>query len=71
MYNAHTDPLFVQLNLLKITDILALQELKFAQKLMNGSLPEYYKCNYIKQKAPSRYAIRNEMKYELLRVEHE
>ena len=40
-YNSHTDPLFKRLNLLKITDILRLQELKFYYKFMHNLLPSY------------------------------
>ena len=35
-YNAHTEPLFKQLNLLKACDICKLQELKFYHKLINS-----------------------------------
>ena len=41
-YNAHTDPLFKKFNVLKVTDLCALQELKFAFKLENGTLPSYF-----------------------------
>ena len=40
-YNSHTDPLFKRLNLLKITDLLRLQELKFYYKFMHNQLPSY------------------------------
>ena len=40
-YNSHTDPLFKRLNLLKITDLLRLQELKFYCKCMHNLLPSY------------------------------
>ena len=43
-YNAHTEPLFKQLNLLKACDICKLQELKFYHKLINGQLPKYFEC---------------------------
>ena len=39
-YNAHTEPLFKQLNLLKACDICKLQELKFYHKLINIHLPK-------------------------------
>ncbi len=42
-YNAHSEPLFKQLNLLKIEDILRLNELKFYYKYENGLLPDYFK----------------------------
>ncbi len=40
-YNAHTDALFKQLKLLKVNDILKLQELKFYYKYKNNKLPHY------------------------------
>ncbi len=40
-YNAHTDPIFKQLKLLKVKDILKLQELKFVYKFDKGQLPHY------------------------------
>ena len=41
-YNAHTEPLFKALNLLKIKDIFILNMLKFYQKLINNRLPSYF-----------------------------
>ena len=41
-YNSHTDPLFKQLFLLKVTDIYLLQQYKFIYKLHNHKLPEYF-----------------------------
>ncbi len=41
-YNAHTEPLFKALQLLKVQDIFKLQELKFHYKLANKKLPEYF-----------------------------
>ena len=38
-YNAHTEPIFKKLNLLKVKDILKLQELKFYYKFKNNKLP--------------------------------
>lgn len=40
-YNAHTEPIFKEYNLLKVTDILKLQELKFYYKFKHGNLPVY------------------------------
>jgi hypothetical protein len=40
-YNAHTEPLFKKLKLLKVNDILKLQELKFYYKYKNNKLPHY------------------------------
>ena len=43
-YNAHSEPLFKELNLLKLEDIRKLQELKFYYKLVHRQLPSYFKC---------------------------
>ena len=40
-YNSHTEPLFKQLNLLKIEDQLKLQKLKFYFKYIHRHLPVY------------------------------
>ncbi len=40
-YNAHTEPLFQSLNLLKVSDILQLQLLKFYYQYINRMLPYY------------------------------
>ena len=42
-YNAHTEPLFKQLYLLKIKDIFDVQCLKFWYKFGNKKLPNYFK----------------------------
>lgn len=41
-YNAHTEPIFKTLKLLKVTDILKLQELKFYYKFQHNVLPTYH-----------------------------
>ena len=41
-YNAHTDPLFIKLKLLKITDIYTLCLLKFYHKYKKNLLPPYF-----------------------------
>ena len=40
-YNAHTEPIFKNLRLLKVNDILKQQELKFYYKFKHGLLPKY------------------------------
>ncbi len=42
-YNAHTEPFFKELKLLKVKDILWLQELIFYYKYKNHKLPHYLK----------------------------
>ena len=41
-YNAHTEPIFKELKLLKIDDLYSLQILKFYYKLVNKVLPTYF-----------------------------
>jgi hypothetical protein len=41
-YNAHTDPLFHKLKILKMEDLRRLFELKFFYKWKNGDLPYYF-----------------------------
>ena len=40
-YNSHTEPLFKQTNILKVSDICTLNEIKFYYKLINKQLPQY------------------------------
>ena len=41
-YNAHTDPIFRRLNLLKLDDIFRCNALRFVFKLFNDGLPSYF-----------------------------
>ena len=41
-YNAHTNPLFRNLNILKVDDICTLHDYKFCFKVMNKMVPEYF-----------------------------
>ena len=41
-YNAHTEPIFKELKLLKVSDILKLQELKFFYRYQHKQLPTYH-----------------------------
>ena len=41
-YNAHTEPLFKSLNILKVNDIFNLSQLKFYYNLSNNKLPFYF-----------------------------
>ena len=43
-YNAHSEPLFKNLHLLKIEDIFKVQQLKFYYRLVNDLLPTYFNC---------------------------
>ena len=41
-YNAHTEPLFKQLSIMKLEDNFSLQYLKFYHKFDTNSLPKYF-----------------------------
>ena len=46
-YNAHSEPLFKELKLLKLEDIRKLQELKLYYKLVHRQLSSYFNCIYV------------------------
>ena len=46
-YNAHTEPLFKKMNLLKIKDIFDMQCMKFWHKFVNKKLPNYFHSIFI------------------------
>jgi hypothetical protein len=59
-YNAHTDPIFKAFKLLKIYDILKLQEIKFIFKLENKILPMYFMSSmFIRHTQIHNYATRH------------
>ena len=47
-YNAHTEPLFKNLNLLKIKDIFDIECLKFWYKFVNKKLPNYFRTFFMR-----------------------
>ena len=49
-YNAHTEPLFKKLDLLKIDDLLELKTLKFYYNLKKGTVPEYFKTYKVQRR---------------------
>ena len=46
-FNAHTDPLFIKLRVLKIEDLRKLSELKFYHKFTHSQLPEYFLNDFL------------------------
>ena len=70
--NAHTEPLFKQMRLLKIQDILKLQELKFYCKLINHQLPSYFnRIPIVLNSAVHQHTTRTESNIFITRVNHE
>ena len=45
-HHAHTEPLFKELEILKISDIFHVQCMKFWYKFVNKSLPEYFDTTF-------------------------
>lgn len=70
-YNAHTDPIFKELNLLKIQDIFHIMKLKFYHKFINKNLPENLLCLPFNVRENTRnYSLRSDNKLTLNRVNH-
>ena len=58
-YNAHTDPLFKNIEILKVSHILDLNALKFYYKHVHGKLPSYfYSFNIVTQGSQHSYNTR-------------
>ena len=45
-FNAHTDPLFKKLNILKVTEVFQLRSIKFYYKYVKSELPQYFSNLY-------------------------
>ena len=58
-YNAHTEPLFKTLNLLKVSDMFTLNLLKMYYKYKNQSLPFYVMNMFTDAIEPHDYNLRN------------
>ena len=71
-YNAHTDPLFKSLNLLKVEHILKLQELKLYHKFSNNKLPVYLQNLPLNQNnSIYNFNTRGQYNIHTIRVHHE
>ena len=70
-YNAHTEPLFKRLKLLKVIHLCSLHELKFCYKLENNLLPAYfYNSLFIKNSDTHRYNTRRSNSYKIPKMKH-
>lgn len=70
-YNSHTDKIFKELKLLKISDLYALQELKFVYKLEKRLLPMYFLNKlYMRHSDRHRYDTRYAQNYDPLLSRH-
>ena len=70
-YNAHTAPLFKELNLIRLNDIIFINELKFYHKLKHNCLPLYMQTfeNYAYEF--HNYNTRNRLKLSFPSIHHE
>ena len=59
-YNAHTEPLFKSLNLLKVEDIFKIKILKFFYKYSQKSLPLYFNEMFTKTSDRHNYGTRQQ-----------
>ncbi len=71
-YNAHIEPIFKELKLLKLNDTLKLQELKFYYKFKNIKLPHYLQNLPISSAANTHdYATRTKHNIRFMKTDHE
>lgn len=71
-YNSHTEPLFKKLNLLKVEDILKLQELKFYFRYIHKNLPDYLlKWQIVPKDNIHNYDTRNTQNIYTFRTKHD
>ena len=70
-FNAHTEPLFLKYNLLKLPDLCTLHEMRFCYRLENKMLPSYYSCSiFTKNNSVHSYDTRNNDDYQLPSHKH-
>ena len=72
-FNAHTDPLFQNLQIFKIEDLHKLNVLKFYYKLIHKNIPQYFHTNMIlaQHSHIHLYPTRNTNKLVAPKVRHE
>ena len=71
-YNAHTDPLFKQLKLLKVEDIFTIQQYKFYHKYMSNNLPIYFNFSFFTPYTRGHcYNTRTQLDLQIPKIKHE
>ena len=70
-YNAHTFPLFKRMNILTISDLFYLSQLKFYYKFVKNDIPKYFKHSFFvtNEAIHGRYT-RNRSSVSIPRVRH-
>ncbi len=71
-FNSHTEPIFNELNLLKITDIYTLNEYKFYHKYVNNNLSHYFQTLPLNHNQDRQsHKTRNNNNIQIRRTNHE
>jgi hypothetical protein len=71
-YNSHTDPLFKKFQVLKLTDLHILHELRFCYKLQKSLLPHYFTSNlFIRNSQTHAYNTVHSLTYRIPIIKHE
>ena len=71
-YNSHTEPIFKELKLLKISDLYSAQEFRLVFKLRRKLLPKYFlNKSYLRHSDRHDHDTRNAQNFELLRSKHQ
>ena len=71
-YNSHTEPIFKNLHILKLTDMVRINQLKFIHNYINGKLPAYFQnIPFISENEERRYATRHYTNIKPIRINHE
>ena len=69
-YNAHTEPIFKELRLLKLQDLCALHDLKFCYKFSNNMLPVYFDTIFTRNSDNHNFPTRNADNFQIPIVRH-
>ena len=70
-YNAHTEPIFKKLSILKVSDLKVLHELKFCYQLENNNLPRYFHNSLFKRLSSLHsYNTRHSQNYQIPKIKH-
>jgi len=70
-YNAHTEPIFKSLDLLKLSDLCVLRELKFCYKLEHGLLPFYFTTIFTRSRDIHQHGTRHVNNFQIPNIRHE
>ena len=69
-FNAHTEPIFKALKVLKLQDQCALHDLKFCYKYMNKLLPLYFESLFVRNCDNHLFHTRNSQNFQIPKIRH-